>query len=68
MKVVQKSLNYEMGAIILKQANNDKGLNHKWPLFEHIDFSSKIFFEGFFGNMFLSKNIDKSPNKLHYLC
>jgi hypothetical protein len=33
-----------MGAIIVKQANNDKRLNQKWAFFEHFEFFIKRIF------------------------
>jgi len=63
----QKVRTIQMGAIIIKWANNDKGLNHKWALFEHFD----LFIEKIFRRMFLQdvlENIESFPNKLHYLC
>jgi len=54
------------GAIIIKWANNDEGLNHKWALFGLFHF----FIEGFFERLFCQhvlKSIYNFPNKLHSL-
>lgn len=46
----------------IKRTNNDKGLNHKWAMCAHFDFSIKrIFLATFF------KKYVKFPNKFHYL-
>jgi hypothetical protein len=41
---------FSSGAITIKQANSDKGINHKHALFEHFDF----FIKKNFGRIFFA--------------
>jgi hypothetical protein len=54
-----------MGAITVKQANSDKGFNHKWAL-NILIFSYKGFFERFFCHMFFK--ILTSPSINYITC
>jgi hypothetical protein len=41
-----------VGVVIIKWANKNKGLNHKWALFEHFDFFIKRIFWIYWDNFY----------------
>jgi hypothetical protein len=58
--IVEFFSTFSLGAIIVKQANSDKGLNRKWVFFEHFDFfMERNFWRIFFATWFFK--ILKSP-------